>query len=200
MKPKRGKFIVIDGLDGAGTTTQTKLLCENLKKIGIACHETAEPSKGKVGVLIREFLADAKKDAYELALLFAADRLDHLDREVNPALAMGLWVVSDRYRISSLAYQTLDCDEKWIAALNKHAQVPDLTIIIDIPAGVAMKRLGSRGGKRERFEKKGLLEKVRANYLKFAKRKGEGRVIVVNGTKGIENVAETILEIVRKNL
>ena len=105
-----GKLIVLEGIDGSGTTTQARLLCEWLAGRGVAVHLTREPSDGPVGRLIREILhgAHAPVAGDTMALLFAADRVDHLSREVLPALDRGTHVVTDRYYHSSLAYQAID--------------------------------------------------------------------------------------------
>src|SRR5262245_48963099 len=116
-KRQRGRFIVIEGVDGSGSTTHTKLLSKALKKRGFRVHITCEPTTGPIGALIRQVLQKRITSPGEagpqslgwstMALLFAADRLDHLDSEVIPSLRTGEWVISDRYDLSSLAYQSL---------------------------------------------------------------------------------------------
>jgi len=119
-----GRLIVIEGLDGAGTTTQARRLVEHLNAKGTRAHLTREPSDGPVGRLIREMLVGshaipgATISQGTFGLLFAADRLDHMQREVEPALAAGKLVVSDRWYHSSLAYQGTGADRDWIATLN----------------------------------------------------------------------------------
>lgn len=105
------KFIVLEGIDGSGTTTQLSRVSAALRTLGHRVHETREPTGGRIGKLIREQLSDPSGvSARCLALLFAADRIDHLDREILPALARGEVVVCDRYVMSSLVYQSLDCN------------------------------------------------------------------------------------------
>jgi len=150
-----GLFIVIEGIDGSGSTTHSKLLAKALRQRGIRVAETCEPSGGPIGGMIRQvlqrrlFVADAagpRAFAWStMALLFAADRMDHLDSTVVPALRDGAVVISDRYDLSSLAYQsaTAPTGEKvvsWIRELNARAIRPDLTIVIDVPPEVAEER------------------------------------------------------------
>src|SRR5512139_742195 len=112
-----GLFIAIEGIDGAGTTTQAKLLFDGLRARGLPVHLTREPSDGPIGVLIRQILTGRvvvpglqgprAPDWATMALLFAADRLDHVEAEIAPNLADGVTVVSDRYDYSSVAYQSV---------------------------------------------------------------------------------------------
>src|SRR5262249_6595884 len=122
-----GRFIVIEGIDGAGTTTQTHLLTEWLRQRGRPAHATREPSDRPVRRVLREILggAHAPVDGSTMALLFAADRMDHLAREIEPALARGAVVVSDRYYHSSLAYQAEESEQGFVEMLNQRARRPD---------------------------------------------------------------------------
>ena len=126
-------FIAMEGLDGSGGTTQTRLLADWLKAKGISeVHTTAEPSSGPVGRFIRTALnpeheASAIGDAV-LPFLFAGDRRDHLDREIIPALQRGAVVITDRYYHSSLAYQSLAVGLPAVASLNERFRAPDITI------------------------------------------------------------------------
>src|SRR5262245_50796325 len=135
-------LIVLEGIDGAGTTTQAARVAETLRAAGRDVHLTREPSDGPVGKLLREMLAGGhapagqRIDPTTMALLFAADRADHLQREVLPALARGAIVVSDRWYHSSLAYQGEGEERAWIRTLNARARRPDLTVILDVPAEV----------------------------------------------------------------
>ncbi|HUJ27417.1 MAG TPA: dTMP kinase, partial [Myxococcales bacterium] len=125
-----GRFIVFEGLDGAGTTTQAKLLAERLQKLGRTVFLAHQPSDGTVGLLIRQILAgraatpqaDGKLgqvDERVMALLFAADRLDHLNSQIEPRLARGEDVILDRYTLSSLAYQGASVSHEFINAANR---------------------------------------------------------------------------------
>ena len=143
----RGRLIVLEGIDGSGTTTQTERLVEHLRRRGRTAVSTREPSAGPVGRLLREVLLghhrisrDVSLDGRTMAMLFAADRFDHLQREVEPLLAAGNDVVSDRYLMSSLAYQAEEADREWVALLARGVRPPDLTILLDIPVEVAAQR------------------------------------------------------------
>ncbi|OGP56153.1 MAG: dTMP kinase [Deltaproteobacteria bacterium RBG_13_61_14] len=202
MEP--GKFIVLEGIDGAGTTTQAERLAQWLRGRGLKVHLTREPSTGRVGQVIREWLAEPTLGAqvpppalllrdHALALLFAADRLDHLAREVEPQLAQGIHVVSDRYLLSSLAYQSLACDRDWVAEINREARPADLTTLLDLPAEQAMQRLSRRDKQPELFEKIEVQEKVRQLYLDTVRELANDQaVVVLDGSKGIEEVFQAI--------
>jgi dTMP kinase len=164
------RLIVIEGLDGAGTTTQVKRLVEHLNAHGTKAHATREPSDGPVGRLIREMLTGGHAipgqtiSQSTFGLLFAADRLDHLQREVEPALAAGTVVISDRWYHSSLAYQGTGADRDWITTLNARARRPDLTIFLQVRPEVAAKRRALRGGAEELFERIQMQIEVAAGY------------------------------------
>jgi dTMP kinase len=148
-----GALIVIEGIDGAGSTTQSQMLIEWLGEAGIAAAATSEPSKGPIGVTIRDHLArriDLGGPEAE-ALAFAADRMDHVVSEIVPALEKGLTVVTDRYYLSSLAYQALSCDLGWLLEINRFAIRPDLTVFLSVPVDVGVARFSGRAT-RERFE------------------------------------------------
>ncbi len=198
---KRGKFIAIEGIDGAGTTTQSGLLGRFLEEKGIDVTLTAEPTDGEVGGLIRNILGGASQSHPQmLALLFAADRIDHYKNLVEPELEKGVWVVSDRYVFSSLAYQSVQCDPAWIESINSRAPHADLTVLLDLDAGTAMERLGERAGKVEIFEKKQTLEKVRQNYLNLVQKATGFEAAIVDASAGIEEVKLAITEMVREKL
>ena len=166
------RLIVLEGLDGAGTTTQAKRLVDHVIAGGGRAHGTREPSDGPVGRLIREMLtgghalpAGTKIAQSTFGLLFAADRLDHLQREVEPQLEAGAVVVSDRWYHSSLAYQGTGADRDWIAALNARARRPDLTIFLEVRPEVAAQRRAAAGRVQELFEDLRMQEEVAAGYL-----------------------------------
>ncbi|MEM3700330.1 MAG: dTMP kinase [Candidatus Bathyarchaeia archaeon] len=190
---KKGSFICIEGLDGCGKTTQTKLLVRRLKRMGYAAVYTAEPSSGKIGQFIRRYCLHSGKrvSAIVEALLFAADRFEHVNNEIVPALNAGKIVVSDRYVYSSLAYQgATGLDLQWIETINKHAFRPDLAIFIDVEPETAIKRLKS---KKSVMENLGTQRKVRSIYLDFVEK---GELIRVDGNKSKAEVAEAILKFV----
>lgn len=205
----RGRFIVIEGIDGAGTTTQARLLGERLRAAGRRVHVTAEPSGGPVGGLIRQVLSgrlrgrapDGAFDAEALALLFAADRLDHARAEVLPARGAGIDVVSDRYTLSSLAYQSLTTGEpRWVEAINGRAPAPDVTILLRVAPAVAFARRQAASHSREIFEEAAFQRRVAAAYERAARvlrRRGE-RVEILDGGQRPEDVAAAIDRIVEK--
>jgi dTMP kinase len=160
-------LIVIEGLDGAGTTTQARRLAAHL---GDRAHLTREPSDGPIGKLIREMLAgghaiaDTAISQGTFGLLFAADRLDHLQREVEPALAAGKLVISDRWYHSSLAYQGTGADRDWITQLNSRARRPELTIFLQVRPEVAAARRAAAKRTEELFEAIEMQRAVEAGY------------------------------------
>ena len=144
----RGLLIALEGIDGSGTTTQLARVADRLTSRGRRVRTTREPSDGPVGRLLREILlgghrgpGGAPVDGLAMALLFAADRRDHLQREILPALDAGTDVVTDRYLLSSLAYQAEEAAREWVEGLARDVPVPDLTVLLDVPVGVAAARL-----------------------------------------------------------
>ena len=166
MTTARGKFIALEGIDGAGTTTQGSLLEQALNGRGIPAHITCEPSTGPVGKVIRQALRLelGDVDPAVTALLFAADRVDHLRREVEPLLARGTHVITDRYVYSSLAYQGVDLERQWVAVANRLATEPDLTLYLRVEPELALERRAARGGARELFDADETQVKVAATY------------------------------------
>jgi len=184
----KGKFLVLEGIDGAGTTTQAALLQAWLGSRGIKAIITREPSDGPVGSIIRNALrsrirlpetAGSGPLAQEtIALLFAADRVDHLRSEIFPAIERGVWVISDRYVDSSVAYQGTLIDIDWVAAINRYASSPDLTFFLRVDVGVALKRIGGSRVGRELFETKELLQRVAKGYDRHYESNPENLVIL----------------------
>ncbi|HPD15727.1 MAG TPA: dTMP kinase [Planctomycetota bacterium] len=162
-----GLFIVLEGIDGAGTTTQARLLAEWLRSHGREVVLTAEPTTRPVGAFIRRILQGAFPEADEttMAFLFAADRADHLQNIIIPALYAGRVVVSDRHYLSSVAYQSLRADMAWVESINAGFYRPDLTVFLDIDPVVGLERKQRQGSAAERYEKVALLKRIRANYL-----------------------------------
>lgn len=193
----RGKFIVVEGPDGVGTTTQTKALVARLSTTGRA-HATAEPSGGPIGRLVREALGrrDRGDDAYHrsLALLFAADRLEHVHGEIEPLLAQGVHVVSDRYLLSSLVYQGLSCPLDWIVELNKHAPPPDAVVVVSVPLDEALRRQDARGGPAEVFDGESVQARVHRRYAELAPFVGG---IPVDGRGPVDEVTDRVVAALR---
>lgn len=196
------KLLVLEGLDGAGTTTQARRLAEALRARGHAVHVTREPSDGPIGRLIREMLTGghalpdgAAIDQPTFSLLFAADRLDHLQREVAPALAAGTVVISDRYDHSSLAYQGTGAERAWITVLNRRARRPDLTIFLRVRAEVAADRRLAAGRSQELFEDLAMQRRVAAGYedvLAACAAAGEA-VAILDGERPLDEVTAAIV-------
>jgi len=178
----RGKFVSIEGIDKCGKSTHAKLLAEWLRSRGHEVVITDEPTDSAVGKMIKQILRGKIKVPIEIeALLFAADRVQHVVNIINPALQDGKVVISERYIHSSLAYQSArGLSMSWIKKINKYAPEPDLTILIDVPTKVAFCR--DRPSRRpDEFEKDmALQERVRRNYLRIAKAEG---LNVVDGNR-----------------
>jgi len=190
---KRGTFICIEGIDASGKTTQARRLVKNLRRKGLDAVYTTEPSSGRVGRLIRRYVLDRKKRvpiAVE-ALLFAADRVEHVETEIKPALEKGKVVVCDRYVYSTLAYQgAAGLDLKWIELINRFALVPDLALFLDVPHAIVEKRLKR---KRSVMETPLNQQRVREVYMSMVR---DGRLVLVDGNKSVVDVAQDILKVV----
>ncbi|MBN2361371.1 MAG: dTMP kinase [Deltaproteobacteria bacterium] len=197
----RGLLIVLEGIDGAGTTTQGRRLVRRLRRRGWRAHFTCEPSRGPVGRYIRACLAQTPGPSSELlALLFAADRIDHYESEIAPLLEAGAVVVSDRYLLSSLAYQGVEGDARWVAQLNDRAPRADLTILVDVPAAVAARRRSGRGGHPDRYERGAFLDGVARRYRELARRRTAGAVAVVSGVGDQRAIATAIDRVIAPRL
>lgn len=195
------KLIVLEGLDGAGTTTQARRLADALVARGRTAHVTREPSDGPVGRLIREMLTGGHAIAGQsisqatFGLLFAADRLDHVQREVEPALAAGHVVISDRWYHSSLAYQGTGAERDWIRVLNGRARRPDLTVFLRVRAAVAAERRVAAGRAQELFEDLPMQEKVAAGYDEVLAELSAGgeAITILDGELPLDAVTEAIV-------
>jgi dTMP kinase len=200
-KKHPGRFIVIEGIDGAGTTTQTALLVAKLRTEGRLTRGTREPSDGPVGTLIRQVLGGrfvlpgGRAPGWAtMALLFAADRLDHVEAEIEPLLEKGGVVISDRYDASSLAYQSVTSGRggpeavEWIRTLNHHAVRPDVIVVVDVPADMAAVRREARGEAAQLYEQNEMQQQLAAFYRDLALHMPKDRVVVVDGTGTAEEV------------
>lgn len=202
-KRSRGRFIVFEGIDGAGTTTQLARLVDWLRDRGMLAQGTHQPSDGPIGSLIRQILrgrlvtaAPTGKvgtvDPAAVALLFAADRLDHLNNEIVPLLEQGWHVVCDRYVVSSLAYQSLETDLRFVRQINEKALTPDLTIFLKVRPEVAMARIESSRAGRESFEKLAIQKKVAAAYEDILGGYRGGRVVTIDGEQAVSGVTQAV--------
>jgi dTMP kinase len=196
MGNKKGAFICVEGLDGSGKTTQAKLLAKKLSKSHTAVY-TAEPSQGKIGTFIRKHCLYGEKRLSSIieALLFAADRIEHVETEVLPALHQGKLVISDRYLYSSIAYQgAAGLSLEWIERINEHALRPDLAVFIDVAPKTAIPRLKPNKSLMENF---GTQQKVRKIYLQFVEK---GLLTRINGDQPKNEVAKELYAVVMKFL
>jgi dTMP kinase len=197
---KKGKFIVFEGLDGSGKTVQAAMLRQWLKERGLKCISTKEPTENITGNLLKVTLYLEKLSPLTDALLFAADRAEHLDKEIKKALRDGNVVISERYMYANLAYQSAQgVDEEFIEKINDFAVKPNLVILLDVPADIALKRkwnvLYYLPGK---FEKSiEFNEKVRRNYLRLAKK---FNMKVIDAIKSQDEIFEEVKAIVLKTL
>ena len=190
---KRGIFICIEGLDGSGKTTHAHRLVQNLEDKGFDAVYTTEPSRGEFGRYIRTSVLQGEKRLPRVveAFLFAVDRVDHLEKEVKPALREGKIVVSDRYVYSSLAYQgAAGLDLHWIKKINRLAIPPDLAIYIDVPPDVVVKRIKREKSVMETLETQ---SKVREVYMMFVE---NGQLLPFNGDRKKSEVAKDISQMV----
>ena len=191
-------FIILDGIDGVGTTTHSKLLAGFLSLKGLKTYLTQEPSSSEIGKLLRKYLKDERIPASTDALLFAADRVLHYKNEIKKKLKEGYIVISDRYIESSIAYQSSQSDEitiEWVANLNLFAGKPDLTIILDIDPKISLSRKNQEF--LEKFEDNSLLNEVRKVYLTRAENLGYS---VINTNNIIELVQSEVQKIVLDKL
>ncbi len=203
-----GMFIVMEGIDGAGKSTQAKMLADWFKSRGYEVVLTKEPTDTAFGRLIRrlvltggkEGIIDGARISHEAeALLFAADRAEHVSKLIGPSLKDGKVVISDRYFYSSLAYQwARGLDLEWLIDLNRFAIRPDLVILLDLPVKESMKRINGRSIKSE-FDKIAELQRnVRENYLKLAEMFPEMRI--VNAQNTVDDIHRDIVGLVEQEL
>lgn len=193
----KGLFVVFEGVDGGGKSTQIKMLSDFFEGKGYEVEQHMEPTHEVIGQLIWDYMngKDRSFSPETEALLFAADRIEH-GKGIKKALNEGKIVISDRYKHSSLAYQgAAGVDSEWMQNLNKHALNPDLVILLDIDPDKSLERVADRA--KTVFEKNEYLKKVRAEYLRYAEM---GELIVVDATQSIEKVHEDIVEQVKSLL
>ena len=190
---KKGVFICIEGLDASGKTTHAHRLVRNLRRKGFDAVYTTEPSRGEIGRFIRTYILQRKRRVPSVveALLFAVDRVDHVEKAIKPALEEGKIVVSDRYVYSSLAYQgAAGLDLRWIEEINKLALPPDLAIYIDVPPEVVVKRIRRKKSVMEKLETQ---RRVKEVYMKFVE---NGKLVPVDGNRRKDKVAKDILTVI----
>jgi len=198
---KKGKFIVFEGLDGSGQSTQISFLQKYLESKGYKVHNTTEPTNNLIGGLIRGILTKQwKLSNTGIQLLYAADRAHHLESEIEPAIKKNNIVISSRYYFSTFAYGSLNNDLDWLKAINEKFPLPDITFFIKVSPENCMKRINRSRFRKEFFEEKNKLEKVMKTYLKISHDKKFKKFYVIDGEQSREKVAEDIRKIIDKNL
>ncbi len=187
-------FVAIEGIDGSGKSTVIRLLADTLPRVYV----TREPSGGPIGRLIREWaLRGGSVDPYVDTLLFAADRIEHYRREIEPKLRENFLVVTERYIESSIAYQgAAGVPIDFIKYINSLVPKSDLTVILDVDPQIAIARIARRGGV-EKFEHVSFLRRVREIYLRRAAEEGYP---VVDASRPPEAVAREVAEIIKTRL
>lgn len=199
-KRKKGCFIVFEGIDGSGKTTQIRRLATRLRGENKSYYLTREPTGGHLGKLLRRYLSgELQTDERAIAALFAADRIDHLTNKANGIarkIEDGINVISDRYYLSSLAYQSASMPLEWVEALNaQSAEIlkPTCHIFIDIKVETALSRVLKGRETIEIYETKEKLEKIKEQYLTVIEHlKDREDIVVIDGNQGAEAVAESI--------
>jgi len=192
-------FITIEGLDGAGLSTQASKLNEYLNQKNISTVSTKEQTDSIIGGLIKSSLREEwKVSPLALQLLFAADRAHHMASQILPALENGKIVICDRYILSTLAFGSLDVDMDFLKTINRNFPKPDITIIIDVPIDVCLERIRQSREGRELFEEKEKLEKIRDNYMKL--KEHFPSTYIIDGNKPKDEVFAQIREIVDRRL
>lgn len=191
------KFIVFEGIDGSGLSTQAYLLKEYLKNTNAKVLLTKEPTDGIIGMLIRNALRKRIKfDDITLALLFAADRADHL---ANIKFDEYDYVISDRYYVSNFAYQSQLIDLNFLIEINKFAKKPDLVIFLDVEPEICIERISRNRNHIELYEDIERLKIVKKNYIKileYLKTNIDLKVAFINGNRSIEEVHKDVLNVV----
>jgi dTMP kinase len=201
-----GLFIVFEGIDGAGTTTQAARYASFLRNRKRLAHVTHEPSGGPFGSLLRLVLTHRltmpshHRDA-AMALLFAADRVDHIESEIAPHLRDGYVVISDRYELSSIIYQSIGMENDaarrefvaWIRECNRYALRPDVTLVVDVDPETGAQRRRARGGASELFEEADLQARLARAYLRADEFTPGDNIVHVDGNADMDTVSASII-------
>ncbi len=199
-----GNFIVIEGIDGAGTSTQAIEMKRRFSGLGLPAHVTAEPSAGPIGSIVRQILTGrivvpqhhgvSPPSWTTMSLLFAADRQDHVESEVVPNLRDGVNIVCDRYLYSSIVYQSASSEEseamEWIRTINRYARKPDLVLYLKVSSEVAVRRRRERDRHVEIFDSPEFQQRLAVAYDKIEDLFPEVNIVRVNGDQSVEGVAE----------
>jgi dTMP kinase len=201
MQRSGGRLVVLEGIDGSGTTTQVSRLADRLRAEQVPVRATQEPSDGPIGALVRQILSGrvvvpggGPPGWATMGLLFAADRMDHLEGEIAPFIAAGGTVLSDRYDASSLAYQSISSGIEakealeWIRSLNRYVRRPELTIVLDLPPEVAVKRRARRGEAAQLYEQNEMQRQLAAFYKNLGKHLPHDHIAIVDANATLEEV------------
>ncbi len=195
----RGKFIVFEGIEGSGKSTQAKLFYDELVKRGEKCILTAEPTDSLVGKLIRELLKSGNPvDIRTLQLLFIADRSDHIESLIMPKLEEGYTVISDRYAPSTIAYGTSFGKKAglrigYLTNIHRPFLAPDLLFFIHVPPERALERIQKRGGVKERFDELKSLQSLDENYERLSGKYYPGTWKMIDGDKPVDFITADLL-------
>ncbi len=206
-KIMENKFIVVEGLDGSGKSTQIKMLAETLQNQGEKVYITAEPQNYETGAYIRRILSQSlERNMYLQASLFLADRLEHITNDhcgIKKYLDEGYTVICDRYYYSSFAYQGTESDMDWVMDINlKCPQMltPDLCIFLDVNPDTCKKRIDTSRDSAELYEKDiELMKKIRQNFLDvFDRLKDRENIKIIDANRGLLEIQEDIIKTITK--
>lgn len=200
---QRGHLIVFEGVDGSGTTTQASMLRGRFAGTGLPAHVTAQPSGGPVGTLIRQVLSGrlvtigGKAPGWAtMSLLFAADRQDLQENEIEPNLREGVNVICDRYVHSSVIYQGLSSSSRnvmpWIHEINRHIREPDIVIYLQVNPEEAMRRRTARSGRMEIFDDAEFQTKLIEEYDRMEELFPESNILTIDGTLPVEEINDRV--------
>ncbi|MCH9049625.1 MAG: dTMP kinase [Proteobacteria bacterium] len=195
------RYIVFEGIDGAGKSTQISSLCDTLEKFSYTTVRLAEPTYGQYGMRIRATMNESENLSIEKQReLFTLDRREHIERKIKPLLEFikendEFLIVQDRYYLSASAYQARSVDEMGVVLTEQQsfAPRPDVVFLLDVPVEIAMERLTNAGKKRSLFEQPDLLDKIRGRYLTLAEEKSEP-IQVIDASLPAEEVSQKVRE------
>ena len=197
-----GRFVTFEGIDGSGTTTQARRMSRALVGADVPVHLTQEPSGGPVGSIIRQIIqrrivtlgrSGPRKPSWDtMGLLFAADRMDHLECEIEPNLQDGIHVISDRYLHSSIVYQSvtsgLEDAREWLMLINGHARTPDLVLYLEVGSEEAYHRRMQRQTMVEMYDDPELQERLARGYTELFERLDDVNVVRIDGSGSEDEV------------
>jgi dTMP kinase len=205
----RGRFITLEGGEGAGKSTQLGLLVDALARAGVSALRTREPGGAPGAEEIRKLLVEGRPDRWDAvseALLFGAARRNHLVATIWPALEQGRWVICDRFADSTMAYQSYAggvprADLEALHRIVAGGLAPDLTLIFDLPVAVGLARAAARPSDETRFERRdhAFHERLRQGFLDIARREPE-RCVVIDARPDMDAVHRTVLAAVCERL